>query len=190
MNCPACSGSMREVRTSSHYGVPMILDQCGKCGGIWFDDSELYRTIHGEADRIEKILDANKLRKFADFTNKEMLCPADKHKLKNLKQKIYFDSLDIYTCPHCDGFWLNFGEFSKYQTARQKKLKDLNSREQALRKYKTAKGVDKTIEKQAIALVKMYGELEKRKHKEKTAQSLETILYILWTLIRILFRIP
>ena len=34
MNCPACNFKVSEVSTSSHYGIPIVLDQCPNCGGI------------------------------------------------------------------------------------------------------------------------------------------------------------
>ena len=44
---------MKNVKTVAHYGRPLILDQCEKCGGLWFDRMELFETKHGEAEKIE-----------------------------------------------------------------------------------------------------------------------------------------
>jgi Zn-finger nucleic acid-binding protein len=48
MLCPNENIEMRQVKVESHYGQPVILDQCPECGGIWFDKMELYQVKQGE----------------------------------------------------------------------------------------------------------------------------------------------
>ena len=64
---------MDEVKTESHYGAPILLDQCPQCGGIWFDKEELLATKHGEAERIDLVLDINILTQTKVF-KKDSLC--------------------------------------------------------------------------------------------------------------------
>ena len=53
MICPNDNIEMHQVRIESYYGQPIFLEQCENCGGIWFDESELYRAKQGEANKIE-----------------------------------------------------------------------------------------------------------------------------------------
>ena len=59
MLCPNDNTEMRQVKILSQYGGPVFVDQCEKCGGIWFDESELFRAGQGEAERIEAVNLAN-----------------------------------------------------------------------------------------------------------------------------------
>lgn len=59
--CPDCDNFLHEVITSTQYGTQIKLDQCGRCGGIWFDSLELYPLSEVEVRRIENI-DLNKLQ--------------------------------------------------------------------------------------------------------------------------------
>ena len=74
MLCPNDSTEMREVKIVGHYGEPIIIDQCAKCGGIWFDEAELFRAKQGEAEKIE-MLDAEILRTPATIENSTLFCP-------------------------------------------------------------------------------------------------------------------
>lgn len=40
--CPDCGQALVEQAIPSHYGAPIQVDRCPACGGIWFDDLELY----------------------------------------------------------------------------------------------------------------------------------------------------
>ena len=53
MNCPNDNTPMHQVQITANYGQPLFLDQCDCCGGIWFDESELYRARQGEADKVD-----------------------------------------------------------------------------------------------------------------------------------------
>ena len=49
MKCPNDSTEMCQVKIEGHYGQPILLEQCKECGGIWFDEMELFSARHGEA---------------------------------------------------------------------------------------------------------------------------------------------
>ena len=53
MKCPNENAEMQQVKVESHYGQTVILDQCPKCGGIWFDSLELYSVKQGQAEIID-----------------------------------------------------------------------------------------------------------------------------------------
>jgi Zn-finger nucleic acid-binding protein len=118
MLCPNDNIEMKQVKAESHYGRTVILDQCPGCGGIWFDRLELFKTKQGEADKID-LLDAENLRTAAAIENQELLCPRDRVKLDRFKDPLFPKDIVIARCPVCSGFWLNRGEFTRYQQYRQ-----------------------------------------------------------------------
>jgi Zn-finger nucleic acid-binding protein len=122
MICPNDNAEMHQVKVLSHYGQPIFLEQCEKCGGIWFDESELFRAKQGEAGRIDS-LDAEILRAPSKVDNSLHNCPKDGAKLFRFTDKYFPEGIIVERCPVCDGFWLNRGEFTKYQKARQELLR-------------------------------------------------------------------
>jgi len=118
MICPNDKAEMHQVKVESHYGQPIILDQCNKCGGLWFDKFELHRTKLGEAEKIE-LLDSAILWTHSNIQNPELVCPKDQAKLVRFNDQYFPKGIIVERCPVCDGFWLNRGEFSKYQQIRQ-----------------------------------------------------------------------
>jgi|WetSurMetagenome_2_1015567.scaffolds.fasta_scaffold62672_2 Zn-finger nucleic acid-binding protein len=118
MICPNDSAEMHQVRITSHYGQPIVLEQCGKCGGIWFDESELFVAKQGEAEKIE-LLDAEGLRNTAKLENATLCCPRDQATLFRFADKHFPNDIVLERCPLCRGIWLNRGEFTNYQRFRQ-----------------------------------------------------------------------
>jgi Zn-finger nucleic acid-binding protein len=118
MICPNESIEMRQVKVESHYGQTVILDQCPKCGGIWFDRFELYSVKQGQAEKID-LLNVDTLRTSTLVKNSELLCPRDSVKLVHFSDPFFPEGIIISRCPVCSGFWLNRGEFVKYQDYRQ-----------------------------------------------------------------------
>jgi Zn-finger nucleic acid-binding protein len=121
MICPNDGIEMRPVKIESHYGQPVILDQCPDCGGVWFDQSELYLAKQGQAGKIES-LDVDRLQTSSVIQNLELICPRDGSKLNRFTDPYLPEEIVIYRCLICSGLWLNRGEFSKYQEFRQNKL--------------------------------------------------------------------
>lgn len=122
MICSNDNAEMHRVKIISHYGQPIFLEQCRKCGGIWFDESELYRAKPGEADKIE-LLDSEILREPSAIENSIHFCPIERAQLFRFTDKYFPSGIIVERCPKCDGFWLNRGEFSKFQEARWELLK-------------------------------------------------------------------
>jgi Zn-finger nucleic acid-binding protein len=122
MNCPNDNAEMHQVKILTTYGQPLFLDQCDKCGGIWFDQMELYRAKQGEAEKIES-LDTEILIAPSQVENSIYNCPRDGTKLFRFTDKYFPENIIVERCPKCDGFWLNRGEFTKYQKARQELLR-------------------------------------------------------------------
>ena len=118
MICPNDNIGMHQVRIESHYGQPIILEQCKGCGGIWFDESELYRAKHGEAEKIE-LLNSESLRTLSQIKSAKLLCPKDQGELIRFNDTYFPIDIIVGRCVACDGFWLKRGEFVKYQKTRQ-----------------------------------------------------------------------
>ena len=118
MICPNDGAGMRQVKVMSHYGQAIVLEQCAKCGGIWFDESELYRAKQGEAARIE-MLDVEELRSPAAIQNASLLCPRDGAVLSRFQDRYFPGDIILERCPSCNGVWLNRGQFTRYQEYRE-----------------------------------------------------------------------
>jgi uncharacterized protein len=118
MICPNDHIEMRQVRVESHYGLPVILEQCQSCGGIWFDQFELYSIKSAQAEKIE-LLDSEILSCPAQVAGSKLVCPRDQNTLIQFSDINFPKEIIVERCPRCNGFWLNRGEFTKYQTMRQ-----------------------------------------------------------------------
>jgi len=119
MLCPNDNTEMRQVKIVSHYGGPIFVDQCEKCGGIWFDQSELFRAKQGEAEKIE-ILNTEKLQTPFTIENSTLFCPRDEGAMHRFTDKYFPKDIVLVRCQLCHGIWLNRGIFTKYQQFRQK----------------------------------------------------------------------
>jgi Zn-finger nucleic acid-binding protein len=118
MLCPNDSTEMHQVKIIGHYGGPIFVDQCEKCGGIWFDESELFRAKQGEAEKIE-VLDAGILRTPSAIENSTLFCPRGGAKMHRFTDRYFPQDIVLVRCPLCHGIWLNRGMFTKYQQFRQ-----------------------------------------------------------------------
>jgi Zn-finger nucleic acid-binding protein len=117
MLCPNDNTEMRQVKIVSHYGAPIFVDQCEKCGGIWFDESELFRAKQGEAEKIET-MDAEKLQTPSTIEDSTLFCPRDEGKMQRFTDKYFPEDIVLVRCELCHGIWLNRGIFTKYQQFR------------------------------------------------------------------------
>jgi Zn-finger nucleic acid-binding protein len=122
MLCPNDNIEMHQVTIVSHYGGPIFVDQCEKCGGIWFDKSELFRAKQGEAEKIEA-LNAEILRTSSMIEHPNLICPRDGAAMQRFTDKYFPQDIVLVCCPSCHGFWLNRGIFTKYQQFRQELMR-------------------------------------------------------------------
>jgi Zn-finger nucleic acid-binding protein len=118
MNCPNDNSCLHPVSVRSHYGRPIVLEQCGQCGGIWFDESELFRAKQGEAEKIEA-LDAETLRAPTHVSQIVLKCPRDAAELYRFQDRYFPLGIILERCPACNGIWLNRGHFTRFQQARR-----------------------------------------------------------------------
>jgi len=144
MNCPSCQDVMEMVKIQSHYGQPIILEQCKRCGGVWFDESELSRARQGEAEKIES-LDSKILKNPSRIEIPKLQCPTDQTTLIQFEDKYFPKSIVIEHCSTCGGFWLNRGEFTEYQSVRDD-----------LQKKQIASSQDKKLKKEIENLLALH----------------------------------
>lgn len=126
MNCPHCDKPMKALTTHSKYGAHIEIDQCGDCGGLWFDDLEYYPVKEGLAEAFDKI-DKEKLVRPDPVKKAGLYCPRDNTILKAFSDPYWPNEIRVEHCPQCSGFWFNRGEFSAFQKERQKRQVALKS---------------------------------------------------------------
>jgi len=66
---------MREVSARANPGTLILLDQCGRCGGVWCDRWELFPIAPEEAPRVEPLDDAP-LKNPVALAAEPLYCPA------------------------------------------------------------------------------------------------------------------
>jgi Zn-finger nucleic acid-binding protein len=118
MICPNDNSEMQQVKVVSHYNLPIILEQCKNCGGIWFDESELFNAKPGEAEKIE-LLNTDKLNAHTEIHNAVLRCPIDHNELFRFNDQYFPRGIILERCHYCKGIWLNRGHFVKFQDTRQ-----------------------------------------------------------------------
>lgn len=153
---------MRPVRIVAHYGQPMIIDQCQKCGGIWFDEMELFRARQGEADKIE-LMDAEALLLPSIGESSELLCPRDQSVMRAFTDRHFPEDLILVRCFLCYGIWLNRGVFAQYQRFRQDRMS-----------AKKRSGQDKELEDRINELVDSHQSGEASKAIRRLGEFLST----------------
>jgi Zn-finger nucleic acid-binding protein len=133
MKCPNDNTEMHQVKIEGHYGQPILLEQCKECGGIWFDEMELFSARHGEAEKID-VFDSKSLWTPTNIEKLIRRCPLDQSELFRFKDRYSLKGIILERCPSCNGIWLNRGDFTKFQQARQelKRPKEKSSKDKRL----------------------------------------------------------
>jgi Zn-finger nucleic acid-binding protein len=106
-----CSNCQIELKAVDCKGI--VIDECDKCKGKWFDRDEL-RKAKDRTDEDLKWLDFDPFGEDAEklsMVSEGKMCPKCSNKMSSLK---YMDSeVVIDKCPGCKGVWLDPGEFMK-----------------------------------------------------------------------------
>jgi len=133
MKCPNDNTEMYQVKIEGHYSQPILLEQCKECGGIWFDEAELFSARRGEAEKIE-VFDSKSLWTPTNIEKRILRCPLDQSELFRFKDRYFLKGIILERCPSCNGIWLNRGDFTKFQQARQelKQTKERSSKDKRL----------------------------------------------------------
>ena len=110
---------MDSVRVSSHYGQSFDVEQCHRCGGMWFDTYEHLRLAPHEVGRLEA-LDGVALSKSVNVPA-NLLCPKDGTRLDTFQDINFPADIIVESCATCDGLWFNTGELREYADAKKRR---------------------------------------------------------------------
>lgn len=114
LRCPQCDREMAEVIARGNPGSLIQLDQCANCGGIWCDRWELFPIDAAEAGRLDPV-DENLLREKLKLPQKTLYCPRCADELRVFADPVLPKEIQLERCRHCDGIWLNRGQFHRYK---------------------------------------------------------------------------
>lgn len=90
LNCPACHKGLTQ-----HIIEDVVVDECQRCGGIWFDDGELDALAPSHIESVA--------RDQADLSEDLLECPVDSNPLLQAT----LNDLTFHTCMACSGLWLD-----------------------------------------------------------------------------------
>ena len=111
MKCPRCKIQLEE-KTIREYSYQIEVDECGNCGGIWFDESELQKI---ENVREAVMWENRKLPKRRDQL-KGLVCPKCKDgRLMKKAEHPRDEKVILDYCENCRGIWLDKGELEAIQ---------------------------------------------------------------------------
>lgn len=111
--CPNCNAHLKEAYAEANYGRVLLLDQCERCGGVWFDHWELYLLKEAEARRLDSVNEESILSPIP-HPQGEGLCPRCKIKLEPFIDPTFPEDSQIMRCKCCNGLWLNRGKLVRY----------------------------------------------------------------------------
>lgn len=103
---------MHQIVTTGRYGAELVLDQCGSCGGIWFDQYELFRVDEAQARKVD-IVDEATFR-YPQGKTEDPQCPVCSIGLQEFHDANIPGNIQLFSCPKCNGFWVNHGELQRY----------------------------------------------------------------------------
>lgn len=103
---------MHEVTARARSGYLLALDQCGSCGGIWFDRWELFPLDNREVARLDG-LDAGKLMSARPARDGPGTCPRCAIALRPFHDPVLPPDARIARCAVCEGMWLQRGELAR-----------------------------------------------------------------------------
>lgn len=107
MECPDCHAELRQV---SYKGV--LIDECPKCRGRWFDRGELKKAkdrIDDDLRWLDFDLFGPEADKYAVPSSKKVWCPKCSIRMTSLAYQK--SGITISKCTQCHGVWLSHGEF-------------------------------------------------------------------------------
>lgn len=105
MKCPKCPEQV--LATSEVKGIQ--IDQCGQCGGVWCDSSELSRLLAIEAGEVGRVA---RSKANPEASAKAGKCPRDGTQMLRVASAKN-RTVIIETCPDCRGIWLDGGELKE-----------------------------------------------------------------------------
>ena len=107
MTCPECRAQLQQI---NYKGV--LLNECPKCKGRWFDRGELKKAKDRTDDDL-RWLDFDPFGSDADKqavpSSQKVQCPRFSARMASLTYQT--SRITIYKCTQCHGIWLSHGEF-------------------------------------------------------------------------------
>jgi Zn-finger nucleic acid-binding protein len=103
MDCLKCDGKLRQVEVDG-----VMVDQCERCAGIWFDSGELARVLGMKSVEALKSL----AHGHPGDDTKRGSCPRCSGQGKLVQVASLISDIHIDTCAVCGGQWLDGGELS------------------------------------------------------------------------------
>lgn len=136
MDCPLCRTAMKTLNIGD-----VSIDECPGCRGLWFDRGEL-EQFKDQVDSDLHFLDFEIWNQKAVFNvNDEPLsCPRCRRvsmRVINFEEP----NLDITFCAHCEGVWLNFGDFKDIVEAFQAEAESKSASEYVKASLKEASDI-------------------------------------------------
>lgn len=109
LDCPKCSGNLETV---IYRGIEV--DRCEQCHGIWFDPQEAERLRKIAGSESLDLGDVESSNQFTEQNNTNIQCPRCH---KPMIQMLDIDKYQLWyeKCPHCQGIWLDAGEFRQFK---------------------------------------------------------------------------
>lgn len=120
MLCPSCGKELEEVKIPSSSGVVIKTNQCQNCGGVWFNDLDLFSLTGREAKILEEI-SKNEPRESSLNVQSVHYCPVCGIPLVRLRDTNIPENININNCPKCNGLWMDRGETIKYKEYQKQK---------------------------------------------------------------------
>ncbi|MHB1391197.1 MAG: zf-TFIIB domain-containing protein [Thermoleophilia bacterium] len=117
VRCPNDDGDLRPVASHNRQGVPITLDQCDGCGGLWFDKFELFQIDEKDASLLARI-DKTALRRPMGASDQPH-CPRCGAALERFTDPNIPANIQMLMCGVCEGFWLNHGALADFAALRQ-----------------------------------------------------------------------
>jgi len=109
---------MTEARAGAHYGRVIVVDQCGTCGGVWFDKWELY-SMNAAGLRSLHEVDTDALLAPNPGSAGSGQCPRCERPLIVYLDTALPKDAEIKRCGACSGLWLNRGDIDRYRNHKE-----------------------------------------------------------------------
>lgn len=134
LRCPECPAVLKGVWAEASYGRVIQLNQCPRCGGVWFDRWKLSFVKEGSLSALSR-MDIDAFLAKIEGRKEEGKCPACSVALKDFRDPLLPKDAIVRLCALCHGLWLNRGSLRRYAEHRAAlkgvKIKDLDEKEVA-----------------------------------------------------------
>ncbi|MBI5884997.1 MAG: zf-TFIIB domain-containing protein [Deltaproteobacteria bacterium] len=118
LTCPGCGNALAEARVNARYGRVVVVDQCGTCGGVWFDKWELYSLDSAGLRSLHEV-DTDALRAPNPGRTGNAQCPRCERPLVVYIDPALPKDAEIKRCGACSGLWLNRGGIDRYRNHKE-----------------------------------------------------------------------